>query len=62
MGGTYYLGKLIKKYKNKLPMAIAAYNAGPTSVDTHQDIPPYRETQTYVQKVMEAYIIYKRSI
>jgi soluble lytic murein transglycosylase-like protein len=62
MGGTYYLGKLIRKYKNKLPMALAAYNAGPTSVDIHQDIPPYRETQRYVKKVMNVYNIYKRSI
>ena len=62
MGGTYYLGKLIRKYKNKLPMAIAAYNAGPTTVDAHQDIPPFRETQRYVKKVMTAYNIYKRSI
>ena len=62
MGGTYYLGKLIKKYKNKLPLAIAAYNAGPTTVDAHQDIPPFHETQRYVKKVMKAYNIYKRSI
>jgi soluble lytic murein transglycosylase len=62
MGGTYYLGKLIKKYKNKLPLALAAYNAGPTSVDTHQDIPPYFETQRYVKKVMKAYNIYKGRI
>ena len=62
MGGTYYLGKLIKKYKNKLPLALAAYNAGPTTVDAHQDIPPFNETQRYVKKVMKAYNIYKRSI
>ncbi len=62
MGGTYYLGKLIRKYKNKLPLALAAYNAGPTTVDAHQDIPPFRETQRYVKKVMTAYNIYKRSI
>jgi len=62
MGGTYYLGKLIRKYKNKLPLALAAYNAGPTTVDAHQDIPPYRETQRYVAKVMKAYNVYKRRI
>ncbi len=62
MGGTYYLGKLIRKYKNKLPLALAAYNAGPRRVDAHQDIPPFRETQRYVKKVMTAYNIYKRSI
>ncbi len=62
MGGTYYLGKLIRKYKNKLPLALAAYNAGPTRVDAHQDIPPFSETKRYVKKVMTAYNIYKRSI
>jgi soluble lytic murein transglycosylase-like protein len=62
MGGTYYLGKLIRKYKNKLPLALAAYNAGPTRVDAHQDIPPFTETRRYVKKVMTAYNIYKRSI
>ena len=62
MGGTYYLGKLIRKYKNKLPLALAAYNAGPTTVDAHQDIPPFNETRRYVKKVMYAYNIYKRRI
>lgn len=62
MGGTYYLGKLIRKYKNKLPLALAAYNAGPTTVDVHQDIPPFNETQRYVKKVMYAYNVYKRRI
>ncbi|MCK5310779.1 MAG: transglycosylase SLT domain-containing protein [Desulfobacteraceae bacterium] len=62
MGGTYYLGKLIRKYKHKLPLALAAYNAGPTTVDAHQDIPPFNETQRYVKKVMYAYNIYKRRI
>ncbi|MCD4742693.1 MAG: lytic transglycosylase domain-containing protein [Desulfobacteraceae bacterium] len=62
MGGTYYLGKLIRKYENRLPLVLAAYNAGPTTVDTHQDIPPFRETQRYVKKVMKAYNIYKGRI
>ena len=62
MGGTYYLGKLIRKYENKIPLVLAAYNAGPTTVDIHQDIPPFRETQRYVKKVMKAYNIYKGRI
>ena len=61
MGGTLYLQRLFIKYKNKLPLVLAAYNAGPQAVDKYNRIPPYKETQRYVRKVMRTYSQYKKS-
>ncbi|MBU8911470.1 MAG: lytic transglycosylase domain-containing protein [Desulfobacterales bacterium] len=61
MGGTLYLQRLLRRYQHKLPLVLAAYNAGPEAVDKHKRIPPYRETQDYVRKVMETYSQYKKS-
>jgi len=61
MGGTLYLQRLLRRYKYKLPLVLAAYNAGPKTVDKHKQIPPYPETQDYVKKVMKSYSQYKKS-
>lgn len=50
-GGASYLALLLKRYKGDIKLATAAYNAGPGAVDKHQGIPPYAETQTYVERV-----------
>ncbi len=54
--GTRYLRDLLKKYKNDLTLALAAYNAGPESVDRYgHRVPPYLETMKYVQRIAETY-------
>ncbi len=61
MGGAGYLKVLLKKFKGKVSLAVAAYNAGPGAVDRHNGIPPIRETKDYVKRVMKYYYLYKKA-
>ena len=55
-GGSAYLDWLLKRYNDNLALALAAYNAGPAAVDKyHGKIPPYRETQLYVARVIHEF-------
>ena len=55
MGGAKLISQNIKKYDGDLSLALAAYNAGSGNVDKYGGIPPFKETQNYVKKVLAYY-------
>ncbi|SHM36545.1 Transglycosylase SLT domain-containing protein [Caldanaerovirga acetigignens] len=61
LGGVFYLKNLLERYDGDVVKALAAYNAGPFSVEKHGGIPPFRETQEYVEKVMKYYMSMKEN-
>jgi soluble lytic murein transglycosylase-like protein len=53
--GTHYLRWLTERYRKRrgaIKCVIAAYNAGPGVVDHYHGVPPFRETRTYVARVL----------
>lgn len=51
-GGALYLRRQLDRFGGSVPLALAAYNAGPGAVLRHRGIPPYRETRNYVARIM----------
>ena len=52
-GGARYLRQMLDRFEGELPLALAAYNAGPGAVERHGGtVPPYRETTRYVDRVL----------
>jgi hypothetical protein len=54
-GGVRHLRRLIDRYGNDLRLALAAYNAGEQAVAQYGGVPPYAETQGYVQRILAQY-------
>ena len=55
LGGTIYLKQMLDTFDGNVPLAVAAYNAGPNAVLRYGGIPPYAETQNYVGRVMDMF-------
>ena len=54
-GGMAYLRWLLIRFDGDLELALAGYNAGEGAVKRFEGIPPYRETQQYVERITRAY-------
>lgn len=58
--GARYLRELRNRYGGDLELALAAYHAGPGTIDRFGGFPPYRETQRYVGRVLKLYSEHQR--
>ena len=58
--GARYFKALHERFKGKLALSLAAYNAGPTAVDRYKNIPPFQETEEYVRRVLSYYRTFKQ--
>lgn len=61
-GGVQFLKRLLKRFNNDLTLTLAAYNAGPETVERYNTIPPYQETQLYVKKVLNYFDRYRQEL
>ncbi|MBR1697441.1 MAG: lytic transglycosylase domain-containing protein [Anaerovibrio sp.] len=54
-GGAKYIKEMLDTFNGDVKKAVAAYNAGPQAVKDYGGVPPYIETQNYVNKVLDIY-------
>ncbi|WP_298864452.1 lytic transglycosylase domain-containing protein [uncultured Sulfitobacter sp.] len=57
-GGARYLSQMLRMFDGNIIHALAAYNAGPGNVQTYGGVPPFKETQHYVQVIPAKYNFY----
>lgn len=60
--GVQHLKDLMERYDSDKTLSLAAYNAGAGAVSKYKGVPPYAETEDYIEKVLKLYKIYKKEI
>ena len=60
LGGARYFREMLDRFEGQLSLSLAAYNAGPTAVERYNNqIPPYKETENYIERVLKFYTSYQ---
>lgn len=60
--GARYLADLLELFDGDLTLALAGYNAGPGNVLRYGDVPPFQETRSYVDRVLERYVVHQQAV
>jgi soluble lytic murein transglycosylase len=60
LGGARYFREMLDRFEGHLSLSLAAYNAGPKAVERYNNqIPPYKETENYIERVLKFYSSYQ---